>query len=178
MPGGKERLACALTGLDELLLFALSLYLLLLHRTALYASLLCLGQCPRLIRSADCTNVDIQAPPPSSQTYLTIDDAYVDWYKKRFGKQLDRSLVLPIKKTLQGHPEAGALWERYIVGILTGPELQLHSTTQERNLYAGIFNGEPILICRMVDDFSLLRPPQPSSTSSLQRAFRFAMTGL
>jgi hypothetical protein len=110
------------------------------------------------IRSADCTNAYMQAPAPSSQTYLTIDEAYSDWYEARFGKKLDPSLVLPIQKALQGHPEAGALWERHIVSILTGPELNLRSTTQERNLYIGTFNDEPILICRMVDDFSVAAP--------------------
>jgi hypothetical protein len=110
------------------------------------------------IRSADCTNAYMQAPAPSTQTYLTIDEAYLDWYEARFGKKLDSNLVLPIQKALQGHPEAGALWERYIVSILTGPELNLRSTTQERNLYTGTFNDEPILICRMVDDFSVAAP--------------------
>jgi len=41
---------------------------------------------------------------------------------------------LPVQKALQGHPEAGALWEKHIVGILHN-DLGFRSTVQERNLY-------------------------------------------
>jgi len=61
--------------------------------------------------------------------------------------------VVPLHKALQGHPEAGALWERMIVGILE--ELGFHSTTHERNLYCGEINGELVLVCRQVDDFAI-----------------------
>jgi hypothetical protein len=37
-------------------------------------------------------------------------------------------------KALQGHPEAGVLRERVIVGILK--DLNFRSTTHERNLFA------------------------------------------
>ena len=53
--------------------------------------------------------------------------------------------VVPLHKALQGHPEAGALWECMIVGILEG--LGFHSTTHECNLYRGEINGELVLVC-------------------------------
>ena len=37
----------------------------------------------------------------------------------------------------RGHPEAGTLWEKMIVGILEGLELGFTSTTHEHNLYQG-----------------------------------------
>ncbi len=53
--------------------------------------------------------------------------------------------VVPLHKALQGHPEAGALWEHMIIGILEG--LGFHSTTHECNLYCGEINGELVLVC-------------------------------
>ncbi|KAG7354611.1 reverse transcriptase RNA-dependent DNA polymerase [Nitzschia inconspicua] len=84
-----------------------------------------------------------------------IDDAYAEWYKARFGITLDRNMVLPVLHALQGHPESGRLWETYINKILSLPELSFKSTTHDRTIYSGVFEGEPILLLRQVDDFAL-----------------------
>jgi hypothetical protein len=108
-----------------------------------------------VITVADTTNAYQQSPPPSKQCYLTIDDAYRSWHKKRFGQDVDpRTHVIPVLKALQGHPEAGVLWERMINQILIG-ELGFRSTTHERNLYRGSVDGSTVLICRQVDDFAI-----------------------
>jgi hypothetical protein len=87
---------------------------------------------------------------------LAIDDAYRSWHRKRYGTDIDPiTHVVPVEKALQGHPEAGALWEKMIVGILEGPELGFTSTTHERNLYRGVIDGELVLVCRQVDDFAV-----------------------
>ena len=66
-----------------------------------------------IVTTADTTNAFQQSPPPTTQCYLAIDDAYESWYQKRFGKTIDcRTHVIPLQKALQGHPEAGALWEK------------------------------------------------------------------
>ena len=44
---------------------------------------------------------------------------FVDWYKKRTGVTLERDLVMPVLRALQGHPEAAKLWEAHISGILS-----------------------------------------------------------
>ena len=88
-----------------------------------------------IVLVADTSNAFQQSPPPTEQCYLQIDDAYQSWYKKCYNADIDPSThVVPLHKALQGHPEAGTLWERMIVGILKG-ELGFHSTTHERNLY-------------------------------------------
>jgi Reverse transcriptase (RNA-dependent DNA polymerase) len=110
----------------------------------------------KIITYADTANAFQQSPPPSEQCYLEIDDAYSSWYSKRFGILLDRRThVIPLERALQGHPEAGVLWEKLIVGILEGPDLHFASTTHERNLYHGTFLGEKVIICRQVDDFAV-----------------------
>jgi hypothetical protein len=116
----------------------------------------------KLVTYADTENAFQQSPPPSEQCYLEIDDAYRSWYNKRFHATIDpRTHVVPLERALQGHPEAGVLWEKLIVGILEGPELQLRSTTHERNLYQGTFQGEKVLVCRQVDVFAIATDSQP-----------------
>ncbi|KAG7340746.1 reverse transcriptase RNA-dependent DNA polymerase [Nitzschia inconspicua] len=65
------------------------------------------------------------------------------------------SSVLHALQGLQGHPESGCLWETYINKILSLPELSFRSTTHDRTIYSGVFEGEPILLLRQVDDFAL-----------------------
>jgi hypothetical protein len=71
-----------------------------------------------VVMGADCTNTYANSPSPTQATYVRIDDAYANWYLFRQGKEGDRSLVLPVLKALEGHPEAGALWEKHINKIL------------------------------------------------------------
>jgi len=42
-------------------------------------------------------------------TFMKSDDAFCDWYLERTGVLLDKDLVLPVLRTLQGHPEAAQL---------------------------------------------------------------------
>jgi hypothetical protein len=105
---------------------------------------------------ADTKNAFQQSPPPTEQCYLEVDDAYASWHLKRFGKDVDRtSYVIPLGRALQGHPEAGALWEKMANTILKDPELGFKATTHERNLYRGTVRGETVYVCRQVDDFSI-----------------------
>ncbi|KAG7369162.1 hypothetical protein IV203_031905 [Nitzschia inconspicua] len=64
-------------------------------------------------------------------------------------------MVLPVLHALQGHPESGRLWETYINTILSLPEWSFKSTTHDRTIYSGVFEGEPFLLLRQVDDVAL-----------------------
>ena len=59
------------------------------------------------VYGSDDTDAYAHSPPPKHPTFVSIDDAFADWYKSRFGKEIDRSLVLPVQHALQGHPESG-----------------------------------------------------------------------
>ncbi|KAG7338408.1 reverse transcriptase RNA-dependent DNA polymerase [Nitzschia inconspicua] len=107
------------------------------------------------VYGGDATDAFAHSPPPETPTFIMIDDAYAEWYKARFGVTLDRNMVLPVLHALQGHPESGRLWETYINKILSLPELSFRSTTHDRTIYSGVFEGEPILLLRQVDDFAL-----------------------
>jgi hypothetical protein len=88
-----------------------------------------------VVMGADCANAYTNSPSPTQPTYVQIDDAYADWYRSRHGKEADSSLVLPVLKALQGHPDAGALWKMHIKKILD--DLDIVYTTQERSIYRG-----------------------------------------
>ena len=109
----------------------------------------------KIITIADTTNAFQQSPPPTKPCYLEIDDAYRSWYRKRFGEDIDAALyVIPLGRALQGHPEAGALWEQMIVGILQA-EFDFKATTHEWNLYHAEIKGETVYVCWQVDDFAI-----------------------
>ena len=106
------------------------------------------------IAFGDVDNAHQQSPPPSIDCFLEIDDEIADWYLHRFGKHLDRLKdVMPLYRALQGHPEAGVLWERLINDILLN-KMGFKTTTHERNLYVGQVDDKEVLICRQVDDFA------------------------
>ena len=97
----------------------------------------------------DTINAYQQSPPPTIACSLEIDDAVADWYLHRFGEQLDRRRqVIPLHKALQGHPEAGILWECMITDILIN-KMRFKNTAHECTI-----DGEEVLVCRQVDDFA------------------------
>jgi hypothetical protein len=106
-----------------------------------------------VVMGADCTNAYTNSPSPSQATYVQIDDAYTNWYRSRHTKEVDRSLVLPVLKALQGHPEAGALWEKYINKILD--DIDIVYTTHEQTMYRGNIDGKVVFLRRQVDDLTV-----------------------
>jgi len=101
----------------------------------------------KIIIIADTTNAFQQLPPPTKPCFLEINEAYHSWYKKRLKINIDLSLhVIPLGRALQGHPEASALWEWMIIGILQ-MEFDFKATTHERNLYWAEIKGEVVFIC-------------------------------
>jgi hypothetical protein len=109
-----------------------------------------------IVTYGDTDNAYQQSPPPTKQCYMAVDEAYVSWYLKRHGIDINPSLyAIPVTGAIQGHPEAGRLWQDFIVSFLTDPTLKFTTTCHERNLYCGTFRNEQILVCRQVDDFAI-----------------------
>ena len=107
------------------------------------------------VYGGDAKDAFAHSPGPEVPTYLAIDDAYAEWYEQTYSKPINRKHVLPIKRALQGHPESGRLWERHINAILESPELDFKTTTHDRTIYTGTFDGERVYLLRQVDDFAL-----------------------
>ena len=64
--------------------------------------------------SRDVKNAYAAAPGPTIPTFLIVDDAIADWLARRFGIYNAKGMMIPCYKALQGHPEAGALFENWI----------------------------------------------------------------
>ena len=83
-----------------------------------------------------------------------MEDMY-DLFAQQFGKRLNKHKdVIPLYRALQGHPEAGVLWERLITEILID-KMGFRNTVHERNICDGTVNGTDVLVCRQVDDFAV-----------------------
>ena len=76
---------------------------------------------------------------------------------------MDKDLVLPVLRALQGHPKAARLWEEHISAILK--EVGFKNTTHEKNIYTGTFCGEKVLLVRQVDEFALGCPQESTAKS-------------
>jgi len=105
------------------------------------------------IYGGDAKDAFAHSPGPSMPTFMKLDDAFHDWYLEQTGVLLDKDLVLPVLRALQGHPEAAQLWEEHISAILKN--VGFKNTTHEKNIYTGQFCGEKVLLVRQVNDFAL-----------------------
>ncbi|KAI2506527.1 hypothetical protein MHU86_7937 [Fragilaria crotonensis] len=92
----------------------------------------------------DATNAYANSPPPNQPTFVVIDDQYADWYLARHGTDVSREMVFPVQHALQGHPESGALWEKFVNSVIARHGFT--STTHERSLYQGTYKGRGMLI--------------------------------
>jgi len=107
------------------------------------------------VYGGDAQDAYAHSPPLETPTFVSIDDAYADWYEHRFKKKLDCCLILPVLHGLQGHPESGKLWEKHITAILRSPQFGFKSTTHDRSICSATFEGTRILLLRHVDDFAV-----------------------
>ena len=110
------------------------------------------------IYGGDVKDAFAHSPGPSMPTFMKVDDAFSDWYLEQTGKRLDKDLVLPVLRALQGHPEAVCLWEEHISGILAG--IGFCNATHEKNIYTGRFCGKKVLLVRQVNNFCSRMSPR------------------
>ncbi len=103
-----------------------------------------------VVRGPDAINANFQSPPPAEPKYVKVDAQYMDWYKKRFGIELDCMVhVLPVLYDLEVHLESGALWTNLIEEHLK--DLGFVSSTHETFLYRGFDQDQQEK--RLIDDF-------------------------
>ena len=109
------------------------------------------------VLATDAVNAYANAPGPTVPTYITVDASYVDWYYSRHKIRIDRNMVVRANHALQGHPEAGKLFESLMNDILID-RIGLTSTAHERNIYSGMFQDCTVYVCRQVDDLAIAAP--------------------
>ena len=101
----------------------------------------------------DATDAYVHSPAPNN-TYLSVDDAYAEWYKDTKGVEISKQQVLPVYHALQGHPESGKMWMKLIDNIIIN-QLGFHTTTHDRCIHRRVRDGETQLLLCQVDDFIL-----------------------
>jgi hypothetical protein len=106
-----------------------------------------------IIYDLDAINAFGQAGELYQMVYMDIDQQYRDWYLNRKGKTIPNGWVLPVKGSIQGHPDSGEVWQSRINDVINSYGFQ--STTHEPCLYRGSFKGHDMMICRQVDDMLL-----------------------
>ena len=102
----------------------------------------------------DTTDAYAHFPAPI-ETYLVIDDAYADWYKDQFDKEINSKHSLSVHHCLQGHPESGKMWMHFIDNIIIN-QTGFKTTTHYCCIYRKFIDGEVVYLLRMVDDCLLL----------------------
>ena len=115
-----------------------------------------LGMCAHsglTIYVGDATNAYAHSPDPND-TYLSIDDAYAEWYKDAKGVKISKRQVLPVYHALKGHPESSKMWMKSINNIIIN-QLGFCTITHDRCIYRWVQDGETQLLLRQVDNFLL-----------------------
>lgn len=107
-----------------------------------------------IVIGADASNAFAEAPPPKAPLYVTIDEAYKEWWRAKGRGEIPPGSVMQVLHALQGHPESPRLWATMIDGILR-KHVGLQPCRHEPCLYAGLFEGQPVLFLRQVDDFAV-----------------------
>ena len=69
--------------------------------------------------------------------------------------KLNRSLVLPVFKAIQGGPESGRIWEKHFNSIIVSQDLGFHTTNHSRCIYCLVFDGQIIFLLRSVESFAI-----------------------
>jgi Reverse transcriptase (RNA-dependent DNA polymerase). len=86
-----------------------------------------------VIYDLDAINAFGQAGELFQLVYLDIDQKYRDWYLARKGKSIPKGWVLPVRGSIQGHPDSGEVWQNKINEVINS--YGFTSTTHEPCLY-------------------------------------------
>jgi hypothetical protein len=112
-----------------------------------------LSQLNKLVFGSDVSNAFGEAPPPKQGFYILPDKAFKAWWVSKGRDPIPDNHVIPVQAAMQGHPEAGRLWEKHIDKILRR-DLHLMPTIHEPCLYSGQMDGHRVLFKGQVDDFA------------------------
>ena len=104
-----------------------------------------------MIYDLDAINAFGQAGALFQLVHLEIDQQYHEWYFARKGKTIPTGWVLPVKGSIQGHPDSGEICQSKINEVIDSYGFQ-STSMHEPCLYQGSFKGHDIIILQQVDD--------------------------
>eukprot|EP00804_Cyclotella_cryptica_P003795 CCRYP_008951-RA/>CCRYP_008951-RA protein AED:0.18 eAED:0.18 QI:0/0/0/1/0/0.5/2/0/368 len=109
-----------------------------------------------LIFGADVCNVFSKATAPKQGFYIQHDRAFCEWWVHNRHEPIPDGYVIPVMRTMQGHPKSPRLWEKWCNNMVKSHNFK--PTTHEPCLYSGIWNGEKCNFKRQVDHFEFATP--------------------
>ena len=59
-----------------------------------------------IVRGADASNAFVEADPPKIPLYVQIDELFCKWWRSKGRGEIPANYVLPVRRALQGHPDA------------------------------------------------------------------------
>ena len=84
------------------------------------------------IYGGDASDAFAHIPVPSVPKFVSIDNQFADWYRHKFGNNIDREKVLHVLRSLQGNPGSGRLLESPINQILK--IMGFYTTTHDKDI--------------------------------------------
>ena len=85
------------------------------------------------IYGSDASDAFAHSPGPYVPNFVSIDEQFSDWYRYRFGNNVDSDKVLSVLIPLQGHPESSRLWGSLINQTLK--RMGFSTTTHDRIIF-------------------------------------------
>jgi hypothetical protein len=109
-----------------------------------------------LTYDGDVTDAYAHAPGPMKPTFRSWDDAKAEWWFAKTDEQIPKGKASEILRAIQGHPEAGNAWERFICDILHS--LGFRNTTHEKNAHC-MNHGASVVLRAVSRESSYGGPP-------------------
>lgn len=67
-----------------------------------------------VIRAYDMVNAFMEAEPPCDSLFVVVDQYMLDYFRDRLNKHIPVGWIVPILKSLQGHPETGRIFDKAV----------------------------------------------------------------
>ena len=71
------------------------------------------------IKSYDVVNAFMEADPPCHDLFVIVDQQLSDYYRENLHKNVPVGWIVPVLKSLQGHPEAGRMFDQAVTERFT-----------------------------------------------------------
>ena len=97
----------------------------------------------------------MEADPPCDDLFVIVDQKLLDYYKETLHKKVLVDWIVPVLKSLQGHPEAGRMFDQAVNQRFTKKINGYQSRVEPSFITHKHDNGSCGVTLRQVDDFTV-----------------------
>ena len=90
----------------------------------------------------DAEDAHAHSPGLETMTCVKINDAHVEWCKKKHEKPADRRKAPPTLRALQGSPESERQWRAHFNEMIMSKPLKFWNTTHNKTVHRTECKGE------------------------------------